>query len=103
MGEALAKNLRRLGHLDMPGGGQVVVADGYAYVGHMRPPHGTSIIDVRDPMRPRIVATIKLPTDDSQTHKVSVTGDVMIVFVDAGGLVYLIDRDNGFDILEPSG
>jgi hypothetical protein len=38
MGDALAKNLRRGGHLDMPGGGQVVVEGGYAYVGHMKPP-----------------------------------------------------------------
>ena len=82
MGEALAKNLRRLGHLDMPGGGQVVVEDGYAYVGHMKPPHGTSIIDVRDPTHPRVVSTVRLPTDDSHTHKVRVAGDVMIVNVE---------------------
>jgi hypothetical protein len=82
MGDTLAKNLRRVGHLDMPGGGQVVVEDGYAYVGHMKPPHGTSIIDVRDPARPRVVSTIKLPTDDSHTHKVRVVGDVMIVNVE---------------------
>jgi hypothetical protein len=78
----LAKSLRRVGHLDMPGGGQVVVEDGYAYVGHMKPPHGTSIIDVRDPARPCIVSTIKLPTDESHTHKVRVVGDVMIVNVE---------------------
>jgi hypothetical protein len=82
MNETLARNLRRLGHLDMPGGGQVVVEDGYAYVGHMKPPYGTSIVDVRDPARPRIVATIKLPTDDSHTHKVRVVGDVMVVNVE---------------------
>jgi hypothetical protein len=82
MAETLAKNLRRVGHLDMPGGGQVVVEDGYAYVGHMKPPQGTSIIDVRDPARPRVVSTIKLPTDDSHTHKVRVVGDVMVVNVE---------------------
>ena len=78
----LAKNLRRLGHLDIAGGGQVVVENGYAYVGHMKPPHGTSIVDVRDPAHPRVVATIKLPNDDSHTHKVRVVGDVMIVNVE---------------------
>ena len=42
----LAHNLRRIAHLDLPGGGQVVVHDGYAYIGHMKPPHGTSIVDL---------------------------------------------------------
>jgi len=32
---ALARNVRRLGHLDMPGAGQVTIAAGYAYVGHL--------------------------------------------------------------------
>jgi hypothetical protein len=82
MGEALAKGLKRVGHLDIPGGGQVVVEGGYAFIGHMKPPHGTSIVDVRDPARPRLASTIKLPTDDSHTHKVRVIGDVMIVNVE---------------------
>ena len=42
-GNRLARNIRRIGHLDLPGGGQVVVQDGYAYIGHMKPPHGTTI------------------------------------------------------------
>jgi hypothetical protein len=82
MSEELAKGLKRLGHLDIPGGGQVVVDNGYAYIGHMKPPHGTSIVDVRDPTRPRVASTIKLPTDDSHTHKVRVAGDIMIVNVE---------------------
>jgi hypothetical protein len=82
MGEGLAKGLKRLGHLDIAGGGQVVVENGHAYIGHMKPPYGTSIVDVRDPTRPRIASTIKLPTDDSHTHKVRVVGDVMIVNVE---------------------
>jgi hypothetical protein len=82
MSEGLAKGLRRIGHLDIPGGGQVVVDGGYAYIGHMKPPHGTSIVDVRDPARPRLLSTIKLPNDDSHTHKVRVVGDVMVVNVE---------------------
>ena len=82
MADGLAKGLKQLGHLDIPGGGQVVVENGYAYIGHMKPPHGTSIIDVRDPTRPRVASTVKLPTDDSHTHKVRVVGDVMIVNVE---------------------
>jgi hypothetical protein len=79
---ALSRNLRRVGHLDLPGGGQVVVQDGYAYVGHMKPPHGTSIIDVRDPANPKIVTTIELPDETSHTHKVRVLGDIMIANVE---------------------
>jgi hypothetical protein len=78
----LARNLRRIARLDIPGGGQVVVENGYAYVGHMKPPHGTSIIDVRDPARPRIVSSIEPPDDRSHTHKVRVVGDIMITNVE---------------------
>ena len=79
---ATAHNVRRIGHLDLPGGGQIVVQGDYAYVGHMKPPHGTSIIDVSDPRNPRIVTTIMLPDDQSHTHKVRVVGDVMVVNVE---------------------
>ena len=78
----LAKNLRLVGHLDLPGGGQVTVSDGHAYVGHMKPPHGTTIVDVRDPARPRVASAIELPTEDSHTHKVRVVGDLMITNVE---------------------
>jgi hypothetical protein len=78
----LAKNLRRVGRLDMPGGGQVTVADGHAFVGHMKPPYGTSIVDVRDPAKPQLVMTIMLPGESSHTHKVRVVGDIMIVNVE---------------------
>jgi hypothetical protein len=78
----LARNVRRIGHLDLPGGGQVVVDGDYAYVGHMKPPHGTSILDVSDPARPRVVAQLGLEGDDSHTHKVRVVGDLMFVNVE---------------------
>ena len=77
-----ARNIRRLGHLDMPGGGQVVVQDGYAFVGHMKPPMGTSIIDVRDPANPAVVAHVPPPDEWSHTHKVRVAGDLMITNVE---------------------
>jgi hypothetical protein len=56
----LARNVRRLGHLDLPGAGQVTVAGSHAYVGHIpNPDHlGTSIIDISDPRKPRVVATV---------------------------------------------
>ncbi|MDU8944752.1 LVIVD repeat-containing protein [Ovoidimarina sediminis] len=78
----LSRNIRRLGHLDIPGGGQVVVQDGFAYVGHMKPPDGTSIIDISDPAAPRIVAEIAPPDEWSHTHKVRVAGDLMITNVE---------------------
>ncbi|WP_299622485.1 LVIVD repeat-containing protein [Pelagibius sp.] len=78
----LARNIRRIGHLDLPGGGQVVVQDGYAYVGHMKPPYGTTILDVSDPAQPRIAAQIMLEGEASHTHKVRVVGDMMITNVE---------------------
>ena len=71
----LARNMRRIGHLDLPGGGQVVVDGKYAYVGHMKPPHGTSILDVSDPAKPRLVAQLTLHGDDS--HLRSAIADVL--------------------------
>ena len=50
-----AQNVKRLGHLDIPGGGQVEVQGNYAYIGHMDPPHGTSIVDISNPREPRVV------------------------------------------------
>ncbi|WP_223423147.1 LVIVD repeat-containing protein [Tateyamaria pelophila] len=78
----LERNIRRIGQLDIAGGGQVVVQDGYAYVGHMDPPMGTSIIDVRDPKNPTVVSHVAPPDDWSHTHKVRVAGDIMITNVE---------------------
>ncbi|WP_425091479.1 LVIVD repeat-containing protein [Tropicimonas sp. S265A] len=78
----LARNVRRLGGLEIEGGGQVVVQDGYAFVGHMKPPMGTSIIDVRDPSNPTVVAHVAPPDEWSHTHKVRVAGNLMITNVE---------------------
>ncbi len=79
---ALANNIKRIGHLDLEGGGQVVVQGDYAYVGHMKPPHGTSIIDISDPGNPRIVTRLNTPDEFSHTHKVRVVGDLMYTNVE---------------------
>lgn len=81
-GAVSARNMRRVGWLDIPGGGQVVVEGGYAYIGHMKPPHGTSIVDVSDPRRPRLVSTMDPPSIGSHTHKVRVAGDIMVTNVE---------------------
>jgi hypothetical protein len=77
----LARNVRRLGHLDLAGGGQVTVSGSHAFVGHIpNPDHlGTSIIDIADPRKPRLVATITLDDHESHSHKVRVAGDIMVV------------------------
>src|SRR5438552_19172994 len=79
--QTLARNVRRLGHLELRGAGQVTVRGSHAYVGHMPKPVklGTSIIDIGDPRQPRVVATVTLDDHDSHSHKVRVAGDIMIV------------------------
>jgi len=78
---ALARRVRRLGHLDLPGAGQVTVSGHHAYVGHIpnRQNLGTSIIDIADPANPRLVATVMLEDPTSHSHKVRVVGDLMVV------------------------
>jgi hypothetical protein len=70
--------LRQVGYFDCAGGGQVVVVDGIAYIGHMRSPHGTSIVDVRDPRNCRELATIGMPPG-THSHKVRVANGLMVV------------------------
>ena len=74
----VSKNIKQVGRIDLPGGGQIVVENGYGYVGHVEPPHGTSILDVKDPKRPRIVAQLQVP-EGIHSHKVQVKGDLMLV------------------------
>jgi hypothetical protein len=78
---ALARNIKRLGHLDLPGAGQVTIAGKFAYVGHIpnKQNLGTSIIDIADPAKPRLVATVTLDDPTSHSHKVRVAGDIMVV------------------------
>jgi hypothetical protein len=77
----LAHNIRRIGHLDLAGAGQVCVSGGHAYVGHIPNADqlGTSIVDVSDPNKPRVVSTVTLDDPTSHSHKARVIGDVMIV------------------------
>ncbi|QIB36255.1 RNA polymerase subunit sigma-70 [Ancylobacter pratisalsi] len=82
LGALHSSNITPLSRLDIPGGGQVTVQGGYAFIGHMSPPLGTSIYDVRDPRAPRLVASIAPPDAYSHTHKVRVAGDLMITNVE---------------------
>ena len=51
--QPVSKNIIRLSSLDIPGGGQVTVDNGLAFVGHMDAPNGTTIIDVKEPSNPK--------------------------------------------------
>src|SRR5262245_29016823 len=78
MNSGHSNGIKVVGYFDGYGGGQVVVRERIAYVGHIAPPHGTSIIDVSDPSRPRELATISVP-EGTLSHKVRVENGVMLV------------------------
>ena len=80
-GDAIARNVRHIAHLDLMGAGQVTVAGDYAYVGHITNKEGlgTTILDVSDPANPRVVSTIMLDDPGSHSHKARVAVDLMIV------------------------
>ncbi|HXM80539.1 MAG TPA: hypothetical protein VN929_01295 [Burkholderiales bacterium] len=77
----LERNVKRLSRLELPGAGQVYVAGQYAYLGHLpnKERLGTSIVDVSDPRKPRLVSQIHLDDPASHSHKARVVGDLMIV------------------------
>ena len=75
---ASARGLKPVAWLDCPGGGQVSVDGTIAYVAHMKAPHGTSIVDVGDPARPRVLATLEVPPH-THSHKVRAANGLMLV------------------------
>ena len=67
---AQARGIKPVGYFDCAGGGQVVVSGTTAYIAHMKAPHGTTVVDVSDPARPRTLAEITIPSDVSaQLHQ----------------------------------
>lgn len=79
-----SRNVRLLGSSDLNGfgnGGQVTVAkrggEYIAFVGHMQG-MGTSIVNVTDPKKPKVISQIPVP-ENTHSHKVRVCGDVMLV------------------------
>src|SRR3546814_6145780 len=75
----MSSNIRHLCRLEIPGGGQVTIDGKYAYVGYQKNPQGTSILDISDPRKPKILSTLQAPDPMSHTHKVRVLGDLMFV------------------------
>ena len=72
-------NIRHLSRMELPGGGQVVVQGQYAFVGHQHRPDGTTILDISDPRKPKIVSKLMTQHPMSHSHKVRVVGDIMLV------------------------
>ncbi len=73
-------NMRLIGHTDLDGHGDAMhvnLKDGYAFIGHMGE-SGTSVVDMRDPRTPRVVARIPASAN-THSHKVQVLGDIMLV------------------------
>lgn len=79
--EFLARNVRRIAHLDMPGGGQIMVRGDLAVVGYLDPPNGTAILDVSDPENPRILSEIRLDGLSSHSHKARFAGNRDLIVV----------------------
>ena len=80
----LAHNVTRLGHLDLPGAGQVLVEGNYAYIGHITNKEGlgTSILDIADPKNPKVIAQLPVGDNVSHSHKARTVGDLMITNVE---------------------
>jgi hypothetical protein len=65
-----ARNMRLIGYSDQggrPDGVQIMVHRGYAYIGHIFS-KGVSIVDVRDPRRPRFVDYLPAPPGTWNIH-----------------------------------
>jgi len=73
-----ARNASLVAHIDCPGGGQVWVDGTTLFIGHMRAPTGTTIVDVTDPKNPKQLARIELPPG-WHSHKVRAKDGIMIV------------------------
>ena len=71
-------NTAVVAHFDCPGGGQVWVEGKTLYIGHMKWPSGTTVVDVSDPRQPRRLATVDIP-EGWHSHKVRASNGLMIV------------------------
>ena len=99
-----AVNTRQIAHLDCPGGGQVWVDGTTLYIGHMRHPHGTTVVDVADPAHPRVVAEIEIPKG-WHSHKVRVANGLMVINHEHQGGDGEAEFDGGlaiYDVTDPA-
>src|SRR5262249_50218027 len=78
MNSGHSNGIKVVGYFDCYGGGQVGVRERIAYIGHIAPPHGTSIIEVNDPPKPRAPEKTGVP-GGTLPHRVGVEKGVMLV------------------------
>src|SRR5579885_2851275 len=74
-----SSNIRFLAHCDQggrPDGVQVMVHKGHAFVGHMFS-DGFSVIDLRDPRKPRTVAFVAAPKN-TRSHHLQISDDILL-------------------------
>ena len=74
-----SSNVRHLCRMELAGGGQIVIDGNYAYVGHQHRPHGTTILDISEPRKPKILSTLTPNHPWSHSHKARIVGDLMVV------------------------
>lgn len=79
-----ARNVRLVGQIDIEGGGMVDAKGGLAVVGHMGPPYATTLLDVADPARPRILARIPARAG-THSHKARFCGNILAINVELYG------------------
>jgi hypothetical protein len=83
-GPLSAHDVVLVGHLDIEGGGMVDVQGSLAAVGHMSPPLATTLLDVSDPQRPRILSRIQA-RPGTHSHKARLCGNTLVINVEAYG------------------
>jgi hypothetical protein len=83
-GPLSARNVASVGRLDLEGGGMVDVRGNLAAVGHMGPPYATTLLDVADPARPRILSRIPV-RPGTHSHKARICGDTLAINVELYG------------------
>src|ERR1700679_4344797 len=79
MNAVASHNVKFLGHSDQGGRGdgvQLMVHHGFAYIGHGFS-NGITIIDVRDPKKPKTVAFMPCPPN-TRAHHLQTNGDLLL-------------------------
>jgi hypothetical protein len=89
-----ANGIKQLAWVDCKGGGQVTVANNIAYVGHTKGPEATTIIDVSDPRKPKLLTTINCAHSGVHAHKVRVVDDIMVTNYES--IAYAGEPQEGF-------
>ena len=70
-------NVRHVSRMELPGGGQITIQGHFAFVGHQNGPEGTTILDISDPRKLKIVSRLMTPNFVTHTHKIRVVDDLM--------------------------